>query len=167
MKGPDIGKLKDYLSSRAEVIAAYLFGSYASGRLRPGSDIDIAVLFDMSVDSGKYGFMRLKIMNELIGRLSFHAIDVAILNRASPLLSHEVLKRGVLLFSKDEKQRLGYMVKATGRYLDTIHLRRVQDTVLHEKIRSGDFGHFKGSHKYSIAKVRKDSGAPSLSREPS
>jgi len=158
MKSLDVAGLRDYLSLRKEIIAAYLFGSYASGRPRPASDIDIALLLDTAVNRKDYGVLKLNIITDLIGILSSDAIDLVILNATTPLLSHEVIKKGKLLFSKDEKARLEYTVRATVRYLDTIHLRKVQDRVLHEKIRRGDFGYFKGSRKYSIETPGK--GAP-------
>jgi predicted nucleotidyltransferase len=34
------------LSSRSDIVAAYFFGSAVRGRLRPFSDIDIAILLD-------------------------------------------------------------------------------------------------------------------------
>jgi predicted nucleotidyltransferase len=155
MKELDIDKLKDYLYSRDDVIAAYIFGSYASKRLTPVSDIDIAALLDTDLKEKDYGFTKLNIITDLMQLLSFNNIDVVVLNMASPLLSHEIIKKGILLFSKDEEKCREYTAKATMRYLDTIHLRRVQDRILHERIRRGDFGYFKGSHKYSIEKVRK------------
>lgn len=155
MKNLDIERLKNYLYLQNEITTVYLFGSYASTRLSPASDIDIAILLSSSVDSKEYGFLKLKILTDLIEILSFNNIDVVILNIASPLLLHEVIKKGILLFSKNEKERLEFTVKSTMRYLDTIHLRKVQDRILHERIRSGDFGYFKGSDKYSIEKVRK------------
>lgn len=153
MKKLDIKKLRDYLYFRSDVIAAYIFGSYASNMQSPLSDIDIAVLLNDNISTNDYGFIRLDIITDLIEILSCDKVDVVILNIASPLLSHEVIKNGLLLFSKDEKKCLEYSAKATMRYLDTIHLRRVQDRILHERIRGGDFGYFKGSHKYLIERA--------------
>ncbi|MCG2813747.1 MAG: nucleotidyltransferase domain-containing protein, partial [Thermodesulfovibrionales bacterium] len=155
MKKLDVERLKDYLYSRNDVIAAYIFGSYASKRPGPLSDIDIAVLLKSSINSKNCGFIKLNIITDLIEVLSSDKVDIVILNVASPLLSHEIIKKGILLFSKDEEKCREYTAKATMRYLDTIHLRRVQDRILHERIRRGDFGYFKGSHKYSIEKIRK------------
>lgn len=98
-------------------------------------------------------------------RLSFDSIDVVILNTAPPLLAHEVIKKGMLLCSKDDTKRIRLVVFATKRYLDTIYLRAVQDRILHEKIRRGTFGHFEGSHKFSIEKMRKSAPDPSAVRE--
>jgi len=161
MKEEIINRIKNYLYSRDEAIAGYIFGSYSSGKVRPKSDIDIAVLLSDAVDSKDYGQIKLSIINDLIELLSFDRIDLVVLNVAYPLLSHEIIKKGVPLFSKDEAKRINYTANATIHYLDTIYLRRVQDRILHEKIRSDNFGYFKGSHKYSIEKVRK--GAPDTS----
>jgi predicted nucleotidyltransferase len=161
MKEEIIDGIKNYLYSRDEAVAGYIFGSYSSGKVRPKSDVDIAVLLSDTVDSKDYGQIKLSIVNDLIELLSFDRIDVVVLNVASPLLSHEIIKKGMLLFSKDEAKRINYAANATIHYLDTIYLRRVQDRILHEKIRSNNFGYFKGSHKYSIEKVRK--GAPDTS----
>ena len=156
-----IEKIKSYLYSRDEVVTAYIFGSYTTEKVSSMSDIDIAVLLRDSVDSKEYGHIKLTITNDLIEQISFDRIDIVLLDIASPLLSHEVLKKGMLLFSKDETMRIQYTANAIMQYLDTIYLRSVQDRILHEKIRSGNFGYFKGSHKYSIEKVRK--GAPDTS----
>lgn len=161
MKEVIINRIKDYLYGRNEVVICYIFGSYSAEKVIQKSDIDIAVLFRDDIERKDYGHIKLNIINGLIELLSFNMIDIVILNIASPLLSHEVIKKGLLLFSKDEAKRMEYTTNATMHYLDTIYLRKVQDRILHEKIRSGNFGYFKGSHKYSIEKVRK--GTPGTS----
>ncbi len=161
MKEPDIRRLKDHLYAREDVIVAYIFGSYASESPTPLSDIDVAVLLSGSSTAKEHGLIKLDIINSLIELLCFDKIDLVVLNVATPLLAHEIIKKGMLLFSKDEMATAEYRAKATRQYLDTIYLRRIQDRILHEKIRSGDFGHFKGSHKRSIEKVRKGASDPS------
>jgi len=46
----DVTALTEYLAAQPDVIAAYLFGSRASGRARAGSDVDVAVLLDEEED---------------------------------------------------------------------------------------------------------------------
>jgi predicted nucleotidyltransferase len=161
MKEEVINKIKNYLFRRDDVVVSYIFGSYFTKKVSQRSDIDIAVLLRDSITKKDYGNIKLSIINDLIGLLSFDRIDVIILNIASPLLSHEIIKKGFLLFSKNEVRRIEYIARTTTHYLDTIYLRAVQNKILHEKIRSGNFGYFKGSHKYSIEKVRK--GTPDTS----
>ena len=99
MKKPDPGRLADFLNSRREIIAAYVFGSSATGRLTALSDIDIGLLVDNTIDSRDYGNIKLDIMNGLIETFSFDRFDVVVLNAAPPLLTHEIIKKGKLLFS--------------------------------------------------------------------
>ncbi|MEN8261914.1 MAG: nucleotidyltransferase domain-containing protein [Nitrospirota bacterium] len=154
MKRLDINKLKDYFNLRDDLIAAYVFGSSAANRSGSGSDLDIAVLLAENVPEKDYGFIKEEIITAVVELLSFNEIDLVVLNTASPLLCHEVLKKGVLCFLGDEEKRIEFTVKATMRYLDTAYLRSVQDRIIHERIKRGSFGYFTGSHKYSIEKVR-------------
>ena len=41
----------DYLRSRTEIVAAYLFGSVAAGKAHKFSDVDVALLLAEGVDS--------------------------------------------------------------------------------------------------------------------
>ena len=46
MKNKPIEKLSEYFNEKSGVIAVYVFGSYAKGKERPSSDLDIGLLFD-------------------------------------------------------------------------------------------------------------------------
>ena len=39
-------KITSYFENKVDIIAVYLFGSYASGKVRSCSDMDLAILFD-------------------------------------------------------------------------------------------------------------------------
>ena len=55
---PDlVARLADALEEREEVLEAYLFGSRARGRQRPGSDVDVAVYVDEArAEDGRWGY---------------------------------------------------------------------------------------------------------------
>jgi hypothetical protein len=55
------------------------------------------------------------------------------LRQAPPLLAHHVVSRGILLLSRDEDDRVDFTTKIVAKYLDTAHLRRVQDEYLRER----------------------------------
>ncbi len=93
-----ISRLRDLLIKDDNVLFAFIFGSLAANRQRNDSDIDIAVFYE----NPPSGF---EILYE-IDKLSKSAgIDVhlAILNNASPLLKHQVMKNKINLVVKDEK----------------------------------------------------------------
>lgn len=99
------------------MVAAYLFGSQAEGRTGKLSDVDVAVLL-RGIGRKELFAKRLEIGGELGDLLKREDIDVVVLNEAPPLISHRVVKNGQLLFTRDEKARLAYEVRAVLRYLD-------------------------------------------------
>jgi predicted nucleotidyltransferase len=88
------------VSKRREIRAAYIFGSAATGRPRPDSDLDVAVLLARPLTQRRSLAYRLKLMTELGAALHRSDVDVVILNDASPLLAQRVLSKGKLLFEK-------------------------------------------------------------------
>jgi predicted nucleotidyltransferase len=113
--------LKKQLSKilkKKKVILAYLFGSQAKGKTGPLSDIDIAISFDESVQANKRFDLRLETMGQLMDLFKTDEIDLVVLNDAPSLLSHRILKEGILIFSDNDKKRLEFEVKAILKYLD-------------------------------------------------
>ncbi len=94
----NISGLRDLLSKDDNVLLAFIFGSLAVNRQRNDSDIDVAILYK----DPPSGF---KILYE-IDKLSKSAgadVHLAVLNNASPLLKHQVMKNKINLVVKDEK----------------------------------------------------------------
>jgi predicted nucleotidyltransferase len=78
------------------VVAVYLFGSYAQGRARTDSDVDLGILLDPGVhhDREQRFAARLEVLAHVGGRLGAPA-DVVILNDAPPLLGREIVTDGI------------------------------------------------------------------------
>jgi len=91
-------KLKDYLNKNDNVLLAFIFGSFASKKLRKNSDLDIAVFYKIPPT----GFEILFEINKL-SKIAGTDVHLAILNSASPLLKHQVMKNKINLVVKDEK----------------------------------------------------------------
>lgn len=111
-------RIAQALEPRDEVLEAYLFGSQATGRAQPHSDIDIAVYIDdkRPVRTG-YGYAA-ELAAHLMRALGSNAIDVVVLNRAPPVLYHRVLRDGRRILARDLRAtttREGY---ALSRYCD-------------------------------------------------
>jgi len=108
---------------RNGVVLAYLFGSQASGATTPLSDVDIAVLFGPDVPSREYFDRQVAMIADFIALLRRNDVDVAVLNRATPLLAHEVAG-GDVVYCMDEIVRVEFEKQALRRYVDTAPLRR-------------------------------------------
>lgn len=92
-----IEKLKYFLENDPNIIFAVTFGSYAEGRHKSRSDIDIGIFFAEPPEG-------LDLLN-LIYRLSELAgrdVDVVVLNTASAFLRHQVMKKKIVLTIKDK-----------------------------------------------------------------
>ena len=116
------------LGERHDVCLAYLFGSCVSGTARPGSDVDVAILFDPLPTPAL-----LDRLTEDLGAATERPVDLVVLNVAPPLLAREVVARGRLVMCRDEDERVRFETRTTARYQDTAHLRRVQYAYLRER----------------------------------
>ena len=135
-----INTIKAALVSKPEIIFAYIFGSVAKGTANKLSDIDLAIYLNNSYEhrSPGYGYQ-----SELITELSEllnTKVDLVILNKASTMLRYQVIKNGLLLFSRSDDQRRAFHEKAVRDYLDFKPFLKVQHQYLKQRIISGSFG---------------------------
>jgi predicted nucleotidyltransferase len=118
--GEIAARIRRVLERHAEVLEAYLFGSLARGHAAPHSDVDVAVHLDERRHEG-YGYgAAAEIAAELMAALGENRVDVVVLNRASPLLYHRVLRDGIRLFSRDLAATTTREGRALSRYCDYV-----------------------------------------------
>ena len=108
-----IRKCKNILIEYENITFAYIFGSYAQGKVRVDSDIDIAIYLEKRIDIETY----LEIKMHLLETCK-REIDLIILNDATPLLKYEIYKNNILLFSRDRTIETSYKVKILFEYND-------------------------------------------------
>ncbi len=100
-----VEKIVDELSRNERVIAVYLFGSMASGRARPYSDIDICVVSEPG-DKGE------------ILCLSSKDVDIVLFFDLPLGIRYRIIKEGKLLYLKDRLKLHRIAVRAVKEYLD-------------------------------------------------
>lgn len=113
---------------RYPVVAAYLFGSQATGTATPLSDVDIAVILD--ADTTAPGSIQVNLISDLTLALRRSDVDVVVLNTASPLLKERAISRGRVIYCGNPTARLRFEVAARREYFDTQPLRDAQDQAL-------------------------------------
>lgn len=91
-------RLRELFKEDDNLLFAFLFGSHAEGTARRGSDVDIAVYFRQP-PQGAGKLAAIDALSEAAG-LDVH---LAVLNEASALLRHQVLKHGVPVIIKDRE----------------------------------------------------------------
>ena len=116
------------------VILAYLFGSQAEGKAGPLSDVDIAVLLGPQVPKERWTAVQIDLINDLIGLFHRNDVDVALLNRATPVLAQEVVRSGQVIYEAEPGARVDFQVATLRRYADTAPLRRLRNCHLLERV---------------------------------
>lgn len=107
-------KVTEKLEKDKRVIFAYLYGSAARGTMGEDSDVDIAVFLE---NPKQDPLLEADISLELEQTLD-RGVDVRIINHAPAIFTNQVLKEGILLFSRDEPLRINFVVRNINEYLD-------------------------------------------------
>lgn len=112
--------LIEKLSIDRDIVAIYLFGSYAEGKQTPVSDIDLAVLLDGDFPPNRYFEKKLALLALSTSLLKTDEVDLVIINHAPPAISYRILSKGRLLFEKEngKSQRVNFQVRIYDRYFD-------------------------------------------------
>lgn len=107
------------------VVSALLYGSQATGKAGPLSDVDVAVWLEPELASSERYRRQLALMVVASEALGTDEVQVVILNDATPLLRHRAMRDGVRLLDKDPRVRIRLETRALLEYLDTAPLRAV------------------------------------------
>jgi len=110
----------EVLSAESGIQLAFLFGSAALQRLRPDSDIDIAVQFETKPD-----LFNLMALRQSLEEKLHREVDLVALNDASPILRMQVLKHGVLIHDSDRKYYHQFFTDTIKQYDDLKRVRKV------------------------------------------
>ena len=113
----DTTKLFEYFSKQP-VELAYLFGSYASGKQKPYSDIDIAVLFSKECSQEEKFDLRKRMTSDISALLKTEQTDILDLDNASPFLQFEAIKNRKELFIRNNTKRVDTETRILQNYFD-------------------------------------------------
>ena len=102
MENALIEKIQSYFLTENEVVAVYLFGSYALGKARRTSDVDIGILLN-SNNSELFKAKQLRYLKEL-GRLLRKDIHPVILNTAGEMLMQQIFTKGKCIVDNDQQK---------------------------------------------------------------
>ena len=128
-------KIVPYFSNNKEIIAIYLFGSYAEDRERPSSDIDIGILLDR-----EYRNIEKKIQNKCIlelSRIVRKDIHPVILNSAGEELIRQIFLKGKCILATDTKKLSLYKMVMLSKIVEFSYYRSQMQKGLIKKVMEG------------------------------
>jgi predicted nucleotidyltransferase len=100
------------------VVTLYLFGSRARNQTGPISDYDFAIQARTGLPPRERFKLKLVLLDRLARALQTDHVDVVILEDASPLLAHRILKEGKILFCRNARERVRNEFRHLSAYLD-------------------------------------------------
>lgn len=119
-----LGILQEYCRSRKEIIAAYLFGSFAADKATSFSDVDIALLIPPVENRMESFHARLQYQTELSDLIK-NNVDIVLLIEAGEMLSYQILKFGRLVFERDRDAHRVFVAKRVIQCLDFQYYERI------------------------------------------
>ncbi len=119
MSTVDWDRLAETLARHPGVTAAWVFGSAQTGHVRPGSDLDVGVLFAWSPSLDELADLRA----DLQEALAVDAIDLVALNRASAILRFEAVS-GRRVFCRDIAALAEFVSLTAREYEDAMAFAR-------------------------------------------
>jgi uncharacterized protein len=113
-------EVASFCEAEPAIAAAYIFGSYAKGKGKKSSDVDVALLL---YEKKITGFSTLD-FNTMLEKQMGCKVDVVILNKANEVLKFEVRRQGVLIFERSDKYRKQFEVMSRKAYEDFLYLHK-------------------------------------------
>lgn len=113
-----ISPLVDTLQKCADVIALFFFGSLATGKLRPLSDLDMAIFLNNHMSRDKIFKRELELIGIISEKLGTDEFDLIILNTAPWRFAHQIFKSGKKIFVQDQKKLADFHEEVVKKYID-------------------------------------------------
>jgi predicted nucleotidyltransferase len=98
----------------------YIFGSHATGNIKPLSDYDFAVLFDEKISSRERFDLKLELIAFLSKLFKTDKVDVVDINTASPAFCYFVIKFRMDIYTRLESIRCDFEIKNIREHFDRL-----------------------------------------------
>lgn len=125
-KSSFLANISKILAGLKEVDTAYIFGSFLERE--EFNDIDVALLLSENLDPYQSLKFSLRVAGELERQIKPRfEFDVKILNSSPIEFQFEVIKKGRVIFSRDEFRRIDYESEVISAYLDLKYMYDLLD----------------------------------------
>jgi len=132
-----ISKAKKYFSKQKDISTAYVFGSYASGRVRIGSDLDIGIVFSQKPESFRRQSGIIFQLQKIFGVTKVDVRELGLSN--SPVFLLSAIKNAKIIYEKNPFERQKFETEIMKEYIDTQKLRNIQFNYLKERIKEAAY----------------------------
>lgn len=151
----ELSAISRYAATVDDLVAIYVFGSYAREQAGPLSDVDVAVLLHASVATERYLDVRLQLIHDIANLLQRDDVDVVVLNEAPIALGYRVLRDGKLLFCGDRAALTVFKATTVTKYLDFQPIIERHERAIVERARQGALLRGHNPHRGALERYRR------------
>lgn len=108
-----VGGVKDVLCEEPGLVLAILYGSASTGKIRPDSDVDLAVLFDRPLSSAQ----KMTLIPHLESELK-RDVDLVDLYALNGTILKQILTKGRMLIQSTPGAQAGLLQRMIGNQTD-------------------------------------------------
>lgn len=132
-----INNLQKVLAKEPDVLAAYLFGSQIAKEAKPNSDLDLAIVVKDRAQKEEFYFLK------RLSSLPLPNLDLVVVDpkNSSPFLLHQIVKKGLPIYEKSERERVSFQAQAASKFFDTQHFRNIQNFYLEKRLKEDNYGY--------------------------
>jgi predicted nucleotidyltransferase len=112
------------LIKKHHIALLLLFGSRATGRYSPDSDLDLGVLFNSDA------YDQVAVRSDLLRVFPGYDIDLVVLNHSDAVLNFEIISNYQLLYSVNQERFINFYVNTVKQYHDIQKFLRQEDLYL-------------------------------------
>ena len=127
-----INKIAEYFAAKPEVVAVYLFGSYARGREKELSDIDLGILIERNVLPAQND-LRTNYLVEL-ARILRKDPHIVIMNSAGEGILAQIFKHGKCIFKRDPRTLATFRTASYSMIAEFGYLRAIMEKAIVSRI---------------------------------
>lgn len=125
-------RLRGVLERYPSIQAAYLFGSYAEGRQRNDSDIDLGLVGPRA----ELQPVKLDILSDLAAE-GMDSVDLVLLDGPNSVMRFEAVHHNCLIYAREDFDHGGYFSRTLREYFDLEPYLHIQREALKERILHG------------------------------
>lgn len=130
LKNQEIDQIKHVLIKQISPYYIILFGSFAKGKMRPDSDVDIGFLCDQLTEPYSL-FLVAQELADLLNR----EVDLIDLQTASTVMQAQIITTGVPIYCTNEQKRMEFEMKVLKMYAK---LNEERDPILRKWLAGGN-----------------------------
>lgn len=133
----DLNGLNDYFAAQQDVLAVYLYGSYARATNNPLSDFDIAIMPSLQIKD--ITRRHLDFIGAISSILKTDMVDIQLLTlQTPPALALSMLK-GKLIYCKSFQQKASLEGQLLSRYQDFLPFQQLQIRSMEQRLKEGTY----------------------------